>query len=107
MYIPEDKLASIVEMCAQWVDKVKTHKKALQLLAGSLLYIHKWVHPAQLFVNRVLATLREATETGPVMLTDEFNKDMAWFNRFLPLFNGKVFLKKTPSYPNYWYICGR
>ena len=94
MSIPEEKLTSIITMCAQWGDKVKTHKKALQSLAGSLLYIHKCVHPARLFINRVLATLREAPETGPILLSVEFHKDIAWFNRFLPLFNGKVYFKK-------------
>ena len=63
MSIPEQKLAGIVEMCAQWAGNVKTHKKALQSLAGSI--IHKCIHPARLFVNRVLATLREAPESGP------------------------------------------
>lgn len=72
MSIPEEKLAGIVNMCPQWAGKVKTHKKALQSLAGSLLYIHKCVHPARHFVNRLLATLREAPETGLCMLTAEF-----------------------------------
>ena len=82
MSIPEAKLAGIVEMCSQWAGKVKTHKKALQSLAGSLLYIHKCVHPARLFVNRVLATLREALESGPITLTVDFHKDIAWLNRY-------------------------
>ena len=53
MSIPAEKLAEIIEMCVQWSGKIKTHKRALQSLVGSLLYIHKCVHPAQLFINRV------------------------------------------------------
>ena len=45
-------------------------------------------------MNRVLATLREAPESGPITLTADFHQDMAWFNKFLPLFNGKVYFNK-------------
>ena len=34
MSISEEKLAVIVQICAQWADKVKTHKTAFQSLAG-------------------------------------------------------------------------
>ena len=93
--IPDDKLKQVITLCHEWSTKAKTHKKALQSLVGSLLYIHKCVRPARLFVNRVLATLREIPKDGTIALSPEFKKDMAWFNAFLPTFNGKVYFDKN------------
>ena len=62
---------------------------------GTLLYIHKCVRPARLFVNRILATLRESPESGHTSLPPAFHRDIAWFNTFLPVFNGQVYLKKN------------
>ena len=49
---------------------------------------------ARLFVNRILATLREAPEQGYVKLSDEFHKDINWFNTLLRYFNGTVFFNR-------------
>ena len=97
--IPDDKLNEIISLCKAWSSKIKSHKKGLQSLVGSLLYIHKCVKPARLFVNRILATLREAPDNGPINLTREFQRDMAWFNAFLPHFNGKVYFDKLTKPP--------
>lgn len=92
--IPDDKLATINNICLAWAKKSKATRTQLQSLAGSLLYIHKCVKPARLFTNRVLATLRGSPEKGQVKLTDEFQKDIAWFNKFLTQFNGSSFFHK-------------
>lgn len=97
--IPSEKLEEIVQTCQAWQNKVKTHKRALQSLVGSLLYIHKCVRPARLFVNRILATLREAPDSGAVRLDRNFLKDIAWFNQFLPHFNGRVYFNKDNQNP--------
>lgn len=92
--IPEEKLGEIVDICASWGHKSKTHRRALQSLVGSLLYIHKCVKPARLFVNRILATLREAPNEGFIELSPAFHRDIAWFNSFLPSFNGQIYFNK-------------
>ena len=50
-------------------------------------------------MNRILATLREAPENGSINLTPEFQRDMAWFNAFLPDFNDKVYFNKLSNPP--------
>ena len=92
--IPPDKLTQVNAKCAQWSLKHKATKKQLQSLLGSLLYIHKCVKPARLFVNRILATLKAAPDNGYVTLNAEFIKDIAWFNAFLIQFNGRTFFSK-------------
>ena len=51
------------------------------------------MHPARLFVNRMLALLRSST-TRRVCLTEQFQRDIAWFNCFLYKFNGVVMIHK-------------
>ena len=103
--IPNEKLSEIVALCLDWSTRGKSNKKALQSLVGSLLYIHKCVRPARLFVNRILATLRQTPNDRTVTLSPEFKRDMAWFNDFLPVFNGKVYLDKYKTHP-YKFIHG-
>ena len=64
------------------------YKRQLQSLLGSLLYIHKCVKPARYFLNRMLGTLRGASNPARVMLSDDFQRDLAWFDKFLPSYNG-------------------
>ena len=70
--IPEEKLAEIVTLCLDWSTRGKSNKKALQSLVGSLLYIPKCVRPARLFVNQILATLRQTPNKGTITLSPEF-----------------------------------
>ena len=51
--IPEDKLLEIKDICNQWASKTFATRRQLQSLLGRLLYIHKCVVPARLFVNRM------------------------------------------------------
>ena len=97
--IPPDKLTQVNNKCAQWSLKHRATRKQLQSLLGSLLYIHKCVKPARLFVNRILATLKAAPDSGYVALNAEFGKDIAWFNAFLVQFNGRTFFAKQLHAP--------
>ena len=92
--IPDEKLNEVNLKCIKWASKSTATKKQLQSLVGSLIYIHKCVKPARLFVNRILATLRESPEQGCIQLSQEFKKDIAWFNSFLVHFNGRTFFSK-------------
>ena len=51
--IPEEKLQKISEMVHEWTGKKQCTKRQLQSLLGNLLYIHKCVKPARIFLNRM------------------------------------------------------
>ena len=68
-------------------------KRQLQSLLGSLLYVSKCVRYSRFFLNRLLETLRNVSKTY-ITLNADFQKDIAWFNRFLDVFNGTCFFKK-------------
>ena len=86
--IPDEKLAQIKQQVEQWSNKTHCSKTQLQSLLGLLLYIHKCVKPARLFLNRMLQVLRTASNPQKIVLGDEFKRDLYWFQRFLQEYNG-------------------
>ena len=78
-----------------YVTKVKVTKAQFQSLLGSLLYITKCVKPARFFLNRMLLLLRQHTNTGHIMLNEEFHRDLNWFNTYLIQYNGITFYDNT------------
>ena len=94
--IPKEKLAEIVKLCNTWTDKTSCTKSHLQSLLGSLLYITKCVRPARFFLNRMLQVLRDNHSNGHIRLTEDFAKDLNWFNTFLCSYNGVTFYDNKP-----------
>ena len=86
--IPPDKLSQINDTVRQWIKKTTCTKRQLQSLLGLLLYVHKCVKPARAFLNRMLALLRAGHASEKIHLTPEFRRDLRWFVKFLPLYNG-------------------
>ena len=86
--IPPEKLTQISETVHQWLEKRSCTRRQLQSLLGLLLYIHKCVKPARIFLNRMLELLRAAHGSNFISLTSEFRRDLQWFAKFLPSYNG-------------------
>ena len=89
--IPPEKIQEIVHMCAIWSSKISCTKTQFQSLLGSLLYITKYVRPAQYFLNRMLLLLRDSHNSGNIILNQQFHYDLNWFNTFLKSYNGVTF----------------
>ena len=64
------------------------HKTPATITPGTLLYVHKCVKPARAFLSRMLALLRSGHASQKIHLTPEFRRDLRWFAKFLPLYNG-------------------
>ena len=89
--IPAEKLRDVRLMVDAYGEKSFCTKRELQSLLGSLLYLHKCVKPARCFLNRMLDVLRHATNPGKIVLSDAFKRDIRWFQKFLPSYNGVSF----------------
>ena len=94
MEIPHKKFMEIKKFIEEWSCKKKCSKTQLQSLLDSLLYITKCVRYARSFLNRLLQLLRENHAQKFITLTEEANRDIKWFKKFLPIFNGKSFFVK-------------
>ena len=86
--IHPEKLESIYNECVATSNKRQLSKGAFQSLLGKLLYIHKCVSPARVFINRIRARFRKNSDAKKITLTSDFHKELAWFLVFLPRFNG-------------------
>ena len=61
IFIPEEKMAQIVQLVASWSAKTHRSRRQLQSIFSPLLYLHKCVKPVKYFVNRILELLRTIT----------------------------------------------
>ena len=102
--IDHAKLQSIYKECLQVSAYKYLSKKRYQSLLGKLIYLHKCVAPARIFVNRILELFRNNFHKKKIRLTKDFFNDIAWFLAFLPHFNGTTRFNKpqvrggTPLY---------
>ena len=53
-----------------------------------------------MFVNRILQVFRRNSHKKYISIDGEFRKDLAWFIRFLPEYNGIVFIDKQKLHGN-------
>ena len=74
--IPKEKMKRVHVMLQDWQTKLFASKQQLQSLLGNLLYIHKCVKPARIFVNRMLEVLRQNFDKRSITLTPEFKRDV-------------------------------
>jgi hypothetical protein len=86
--IPEQKLKSIITICKQFQKFKILRKQQIQSILGLLIYVHKAIRPARLFVNRIIALLRIAPTVGFVHIGQDFKRDLEWFCRFAQVYNG-------------------
>ena len=97
MSIPKDKLQAILLACEKFIKLTHFTKKQLQSLLGSLMFVHKVVHAARYFVNRLLDTLRGITKQKTPM-SDPIRQDINWFLTFVKRFNGTATYIHTNLY---------
>ena len=94
--IPEEKMCHIENMLHDWQLKTFASRQQLQSLLGNLLYIHKCVKPARIFLNRMLQLLRDNYDKNSITLTHDFRRDLRWFVKFVRSYNGTSFFYHKP-----------
>ena len=62
----------------------------------SLLYISKCAKSSRFFLNRMLDILRADFGSNEINLGQDFHRDLNWFRKFLPQFNGTAFFNRSP-----------
>ena len=85
--IPHQKLKAILDKCERTVCSTVITVKEPQSVIGSLMFIYKCVRPSRFFVNHLLNTLRSANAPR-IKVNEDVRKDISWFLKFLPVFNG-------------------
>ena len=85
---PDEKLCQVKHTVIEWQEKERCSKHQLQSLLGQLLYIHKCVQLARVFLNRMLDLLHQNYDASSIKLTHALRCDLRWFARFLERYNG-------------------
>ncbi|MES9902603.1 MAG: hypothetical protein ABW168_07960 [Sedimenticola sp.] len=89
--ITPERLIEIRNLVQTWLKKSEATKKQVQSLIGKLSFISSCVRPGRVFVQRLLKFLREiykAPDTVNHILPDYVRKDLLWWHKFLPYYNG-------------------
>ena len=74
--IPTEKVLEIKQLCFNWAKHTTATRNQLQKLTGKLLYLHRCVQPARMFVNHILGVLRLAPVKCKIILPPGFYKDI-------------------------------
>ena len=99
--IPEPKLEHIKSCLAQASTLKTLTLKQLQRVIGVVNHLSKVVHPARLFVGRLLAAMRN-TGAGHIPVSSGMRADLAWFRRFLSSYNGRAILPNDRLVKSVW-----
>ena len=97
--IEKRKLEEIYQECINVRSKQYLTRWQFQSLLGKLIYLHKCIKPARIFINSLLSLFRTHPSGKEIKLTEEFFKDIEWFIQFLPSFTGTTRIFK-PDIPD-------
>jgi hypothetical protein len=94
LQIPSHKLQEVLSLCTFYHSKSKITKTNLQALIGSLMFLHKAIKPARLFVNRILALFRDMGDMPQAAIDKGTHLDFLWFIACAHAVNGTVSIFK-------------
>ena len=94
MRIPDGKMEEIQEVLREWEGRQRATQREMQQLFGLLQFVASVSPPARIFTNRILECLREAPRRGTETLSLGFKKDLSFFMRLWPAYNGVRLLVK-------------
>ena len=90
--IDPQKLTAIHQECFQISTKKFLSKKSFQSLMGKLIYIHKCVHPARIFINRILDLFRTNSHKKRIYLPPNSTRIWNGSKNFCPILMGSLCL---------------
>lgn len=90
MEITPERLEEIRKLTQSWLEKDSASLKQIQSLLGKLNFVAACVKPSRIFIGRLLNWLRSIHDSPEHshIIPDYVRKDLLWWNRFLPLYNG-------------------
>ena len=98
--LPEDKLSTLVAMLQKWSNLKKCTKRDLLSLIGKLSFASKVIPSGRMFI-RCLIDLSTTVErlSHRISLNSEAKKDISWWAKFLPTWNGKYKILDSSTTP--------
>ena len=95
--IPQVKLQVALQLVDERGNKTLANLHQLCVLLSKLFHMAQWCQPNKLFLNRMLATLRQCPVAGEVTLDEKFKNDINWFCKYLSGTNGMFIIEQDAS----------
>lgn len=90
--LPNDKLNELTQLIREWVDKKSCKRKDLEYIVGKLNHACSVVLSGRTFLRRLINLLRDSKRYWKcIRLSKECQRDLTWWNDFLPSWNGVYF----------------
>ena len=91
--LPADKLSTLQTILGDWGWRAQCRKRELLSLIGSLSFTAKVVPPGRTFLRRLIYLSTTAPHLiTRLHLTPEAQGDIAWWQSFLPSWNGRLLI---------------
>ena len=95
--LPADKLEELRDLLTEWSSKEKASIQELQSLAGMLNFACAVVRPGRFYLRRIIDWTAHLQKTirwnkRPIDIGPTVRGDIAWWNEFLPQWNGTSLL---------------
>ena len=95
--LPVDKFDKLRQLVRLWVTKKKAQKRDLLSFIGVLAFASKVVKPGRMFLRRLIDLSSSVTSLNfYVTFNAEARADIAWWQKFLPTWNGISIIQSTP-----------
>ena len=99
--LPHDKRTRLQTLLQQWGDRKVCSRKELESLIGLLNHACKVVRSGRAFLRRMIDLLHHRPhESFHIRLNRSFRSDLAWWQTFLPQWNGISFLPPPSLLPS-------
>ena len=94
--ISPERLAATMALLRDWRQRRRASRRELESIVGKLAWIAQLVPFARLFIHRLLGAMRGLHRAHHrVRITREMRLDLAWWEEYLPEFNGVPILPET------------
>ena len=87
-----DRILELQELLNQWRFKVTCTRNELEKLIGKIQFVTNCVKQGRVFIARMLNTLRKFPKNGYQDVPSQLRKDVKWWYKYLPTFNGTCIL---------------
>ena len=86
--VTAERLQELAGLLDEWLSRNTVNRKTVEEIVGKLNFVASCVRPGRLFIARLLEFLRGLPKVGQYEVTEEFRKDLLWWKKFLPTYNG-------------------
>ena len=86
--VSEERVRECMTLLDEWLGKEMARRKEVESLVGKLAFMAACVRPGRLFISRLLEFMRGLPKAGRCEVPESVRKDLWWWRRFLPGYNG-------------------